>query len=278
MPFDFENNGTVTELAAVPDAYKGLFEEGTNEAGETVHKVAGFAKGLVADHLSSVKVITDLRAEKKTVTDENAKRRIAGKVVDDWAQTLGLEVGDDGPVPALTTFVTDLQSSVKNGKEVSINLDKIKADFDGRMTTAIAAKDAEIVDLNTVISKTLISDAATLALSNAKGSIELLLPHVERQCKVVRNDTGAFSVQVLDAQGDARLDANGSFMGVLALVEEMKGQEKFARGFDSGVKPGTGVTPGALSRPRQRQEGTEKSSVSKIADGLAARQRTAARA
>jgi hypothetical protein len=276
--FDFENNGTVADVTSVPEKYRSLYTEGTNDAGETVHVLADNVKGLVGDFVGVHKTLAGVRVDKKKVTDENAERRLATKAVEDLAQSLGLEAGDDGVATTLKAFVDDLQGQVKGGKELKINLDKIKEENDRRLAEVVAAKDADIAERDGVISQTLISDKATAALAAHKGSVELLLPHVKNQCRVVRLDTGNYAVQVLDAQGDARFGADGTLMGVEALVEEMKTQEAFGRAFESDVKGGSDTKPGSLNRNRQQQPDGEKSAVSKISDGLAARQRQAARA
>lgn len=268
MEFDFEKYGTVTDITKVPDKYRGLYAESQNDDGETVHTLADFAKALVADYLGTTKALAGARNDKTKASDESAQRRQALKSFDDLVETLGLEVGDDGVAVALRSFVTDLQKKVKNGEEVSVNLDKIKADFEKRLQEGLGAKDKEIQERDGALSKHLISDAASRALAEAKGSIDLLLPHVQSQCKVVRNDDGTYSVRVLDAQGDARMNSSGGWMDVAEAVSEMKTQDKFSRAFESEVNHGTGAPPGSMKTIVARKTDRELSPTEKIKIGL----------
>jgi hypothetical protein len=168
----------------------------------------------------------------------------------------------------LNKYIADLQSKVKNGEEVSVNLTKIKADFQKRLDDAISAKDKEVQERDGALQKHLVSDAAARALAEAKGSVELLLPHVKAQCKVVRNEDGSYSVRVHDEQGDARTNSSGGWMTVAELVAEMKLQTQFSRAFESEVREGNRTTPGSLNRPAPKQGDRELSSVEKIRAGL----------
>lgn len=269
MDFDFEKNGTVADINEVPEKYRGLYAEGSGDnAGK--HSLTDAAKAIVGDYVGVSKTLSGVRLDKKKTGDESAERRIALKAVDEFATSIGLDVGDDGIVVALRTFVDDLQGQVKGGKEIKINLDKVNAEADKRVATVTETKDAELSAMQGALYKHLISDAASRALAEHKGSMELLLPHVEKACKVVRKDDGSYSVTVLDDQGDSRFDSAGGLMGVAGLVAEMKTQEKFERAFDSETKAGTGAKPGSMSRSVMKAGGDQKdlSPVEKIRIGL----------
>ena len=271
MEFDFETKGTVEDISEVPEKYRGLYAEGTGDnAGK--HSLTDAAKPLIADYLGVSKTLTGVRLDKKKVGDENAERRIATKAVEDFAASIGLEVGDDGIVIALKTFVDDLQGQVKGGKEIKINLEKVQAEADKRVAAVTQTKDGELTEMRGALHKHLISDAASRALAEHKGSMDLLLPHVVNACKVVRNpDNGSYSVTVLDEQGDSRFDSAGALMGVAGLVAEMKTKEKYERAFDSEAKTGTGAKPGSMSRVvvNKVDPNRELSPVEKIKLGLA---------
>ena len=173
---------------------------------------------------------------------------------------------------ALKTFVDDLQGQVKGGKEIKINLEKVQSEADKRVATVTETKDAELLDMQGALHKHLISDAASRALAEHKGSMDLLLPHVEKACKVVRHpETGGYTVTVLDAEGASRFDSAGALMGVAGLVAEMKTEAKYERAFDSEAKPGTGAKPGSMNRPVMKagDPNRELSPIEKIKVGLA---------
>jgi len=270
MDFDFETKGTVEDINDVPEKYRGLYAEGSGDnAGK--HSITDSAKTIVADYIGVSKTLAGVRVDKKKSSDENAERRIASKAVEDFAASIGLDVGDDGVVAALTTFVEDLQGQVKGGKQIKIDLSKVQADADKRVAAVTETKDAELTDMRGALHKHLISDAASRALAEHKGSMDLLLPHVVNACKVVRDpDTGTYSVTVLDDEGASRFDSAGGLMGVAGLVAEMKTKEKYERAFDSEAKPGTGAKPGSMQRTvlGKVDPNRELSPVEKIKLGL----------
>lgn len=271
MEFTFKENSTVEDINGVPEKYRGLYAEGE---GDNAGKFALIpaATGIVADLLGNQETLLGVRNDKKKVTDENAERRLAVKAIEDFAQSVGLEVGDEGMTAALKAFVDDLQGQIKGGKEIKINMEKVNAEADRRVAAVTETKDGELTAMKGALSKHLISDAASRALAEHKGSIDLLLPHVLASCEMVRKDSGEYAVVVLDAQGDARLDSAGGFMGVNGLVAEMKTQDRFSRAFESEAAAGTGARPGSMNNnngARPGQQGRELSPVEKIKVGLA---------
>lgn len=270
MEFTFKENATVDALESVPERYRGLYAAGEGD-NEGKFSLIAAAQGLVADHLSQTETLLGVRNDKKKVGDENAERRLASKAIEEFAQSVGLEVGDEGHLAALTTFVDDLREQIKGGKEIKINMDKVNTEADRRIAAITESKDGELTEMRSALSRHLISDAASRALAEHKGSIDLLLPHVLAACKMVRKDNGDYSVTVLDAQGDARLDSAGGFMGVSGLVGEMKTQERFGRAFESEAGAGAGTKPGSMNRSTVRsgqQDMENLSPTQKIAIGL----------
>ncbi len=270
VDFTFKDNTTIADIAGVPEKYRGLYAAGEGDSAGK-HVLIPAAQGIVADLIGNQETLAGVRNDKKKVTDENAERRLAVKVFEDFAQSVGLEAGDDGMASSLVAFVDDLQGQIKGGKEIKINLDKNKAAYDKSLSDVTAAKDTELAEMRSALSKHLISDAASRALATHKGSVELLLPHVLASCRMVRQDNGDYGVTVLDAQGDSRFDSAGGLMGVSGLVAEMKTQDKFGRAFDSEAAKGAGSQPGTMNRttvrPGQQQEG-ELTPTQKIAKGL----------
>lgn len=271
MDFTFKDNSTVADINGVPEKYRGLYTAGEGD-NEGKFSLTPAVQGIVADLLGNQETLMGVRNDKKKVTDENAERRLASKAIEDFAQSVGLEAGDDGLLVALKVFVDDLQGQIKGGKEIKINMEKVNAEADRRVATVTETKDGELTEMRAALSKHLISDAASRALAEHKGSIDLLLPHVLASCKMHRKDNGDYSVTVLDAQGDARLDSAGGFLGVSGLVGEMKTQEKFARAFESEAANGAGGQPGSMNRPniQSNNQGDQTlSPIQKIKAGLA---------
>lgn len=270
--FDFEKNKIVSDLGSVPTQFQGLYAEGQDDEGATVFSITDQAKGLVAAYVGTTKSLHGSRADKKKASDEAANRRLAVKAFDELAETLGLDVGDDGVASALKAHVDELMGKVKGGESLKVDLDKVRREMKAQAEEALAAKDTEIQERDTALSRHLISDVATRELAAAGGSIELLLPHVEAQCKVFRTESGKREVRVLDEDGDARTNGAGGYMDVKELITEMKAKDAFARGFDSEEKPGTGMRPGAGKKSAATiNRGGPKTSVDKISSGLTSR-------
>jgi hypothetical protein len=268
--FTFRDNATVEDINSVPEKYRGLYAEGEGDnAGK--FSIIDAAQGLVGDYIGTQETLAGVRNDKKKVTDENAERRLAVKAIEDFAQSVGLEAGDEGMLAALKVFVDDLQGQIKGGKEIKINMEKVNRDADERVRVVTETKDGELAEMKAALARHLISDAASRALAEHKGSIDLLLPHVLASCKMVRKENGDYGVTVLDAQGDSRFDSAGSLMGVSGLVAEMKTQDKFGRAFESEAAPGAGTTPGSMNRSTARpgsQDMENLSPTQKIAIGL----------
>lgn len=272
MEFTFKDNTKVSDINAVPEKYRGLYAPVEGEEG--AHALTDAAKGLVADYLGVSETLAGVRLDKKKVTDENAQRRLVTKAFEDLTQTLGLEVGDDDNVAeTLKQYVDGLQDQIKGGKEARINVEKAQAAAQKQVAEVTAAKDKELQDMMGALTRHLISDAATRALAESKGSVDLLLPHVQSRCKVVRSEDGGYAVQVRDDQGDARFNSSGGFMTVKDLVGEMKTQDSFSRAFEPEQAPGAGSSPGSMNRSQIMQGGpqrqaSEMSPVEKIRAGL----------
>ena len=271
MDFDFAANPTVESLEVVPEKYRGLFQEGEGDnAGKFV--VSPAAAGLVADYTGLAKAAAGLRQEKKSASDESATRRHALKSIEDSVTGLGVEVGEEGIVAAIEAFVTDLQQKVKGGESLKVDLGKIKAQFDQQLADGLKEKDGEVASMMAALRKHMITSAALAALAKQKGSAELLLPHVQSSCEVVKDDSGEYVVRVKDPEGTYRINGSGAFMGVDDLVADLKTKDAFARAFESEEKGGTGSPPGALNRQAPRQ-GRELSSTEKIRAGLKRQER-----
>lgn len=121
--------------------------------------------------------------------------------------------------------------------------------------TEVAAKDTSMGVLKTQLEKVLIVAEATKAISEQKGSIDLLMPHVLASAKLKPLDNGEYAVEVMDSAGNPRIgDAKGTPMNIPQLVEEMKSSDAFGVAFDGSGQSGGGSN----SNSGQQQHGTKK--------------------
>lgn len=126
------------------------------------------------------------------------------------------------------------------------------------------AREKELIDLHTAeigkvtgerdgltgeVSRLLIDGEATRELANAKGAVELLLPHVRASTKIRKDPaTGQFVVEVVGKDGNPRIgDAKGNPMTIAQLVGEMRESSTFGRAFE-----GTGQSGGGFQGSGQR--------------------------
>lgn len=107
----------------------------------------------------------------------------------------------------------------------------------------VTARDDRIKHLTSTVEKLLIDSVAKSAIAEAKGSIELLLPHVRSSTRV-KEENGEFSVEVVDAQGNVKIgDSKGKPMSISDLIAEMRTSDTFGRAFEGENKSGSGKLP-----------------------------------
>ena len=94
------------------------------------------------------------------------------------------------------------------------------------------------------LERRLIDADATAAIAAAKGVPALLLPHVRASVKVIEED-GDFKVQVVDAQGNPRVNGKGEFLSIADLVGEMRQSDVYGRAFEPTGTTGGGATGGS---------------------------------
>jgi hypothetical protein len=120
--------------------------------------------------------------------------------------------------------------------------DKLRAQLEGNHQKAMADQQAENARLRKQIEALMVDAAATAQIADSKGSPHLLLPHVQKQTRVIE-ENGQFTVRVVDAKGDPRLGPKGEFMTIGELVSEMRASEQFGRAFEASGASGSGMQP-----------------------------------
>lgn len=111
----------------------------------------------------------------------------------------------------------------------------------------LSKKDGSIKARDALLESTFKTEAVVKALAEAKGDVELLLPHVlphvafELEEVTVDGQTQlAPKTKVVDKDGNVRIGKELKNMGIGELVTEMKGSDKFARLFEGSGHEGTG--------------------------------------
>lgn len=219
MAFDFKVK--VDTLDAVPEPFRGLYVPLPEEQGVgfTYHpEFSGHVNGLT----------TALEKERKTNKEYKT-------LVTAWKA-----LGDSPEV--IAAKLAELQEAATKGKENQPNWDKLKGDLEVGYTKKLTEKDNEIKTMRSTVERHLVDNEATLALSEAKGSVALLLPHVKQYTRVIE-ENGVYVVRVVDKDGDPRGNHSGGYMTIKDLVAEMKSSEVFGRAFEASGNTGGGKPP-----------------------------------
>jgi len=130
--------------------------------------------------------------------------------------------------------------------KVKQQIESIKAQLGENHTKAIGAITTEKDSMFKQLQKVMIDSTASKALIEAKvntASIPLLLPHVRTQTKMIKDDKGNYSVEVIKPDGTTRISPSGSSnMSIAELATEFK--EKYPQTFVGSGKSGMGGSPG----------------------------------
>ena len=261
--------GVVDSLDAVPDKYKSLYAEVTEGDDAGKFAVSSAFQDFVGEYVGTNKALATARADKKSAGDESAKRRLALKAFDDIMEGLGIDE-NSRTADGLKAHIDEIAAQAKNGKELKVDLDKVREEMTKKFQTQLEAKDAEIGKKDSALQKFLVKGVAGEAITKHGGASALLSPIVEKACKVVELEDGDYAVRVVDGSGDVRYNGSGNPMTIGEYVETLKTSEDYAMAFKSEERKGSGKNPGSSANPAPRQNSQQKpiNSTAKIAAGL----------
>ena len=121
---------------------------------------------------------------------------------------------------------------------------QLEADLQKRevhYSSELTARDAKISKMQAALERSMITAEATAAITAAKGTPELLLPHVMNRVQIVE-ENGNFTVRVIDNNGQPRIaDIKGSPFTIKHLVDELKADAIFGRAFEASGAGGSGA-------------------------------------
>lgn len=218
----------VEAIDQVPEPLRALYKEHEGKFILQVEPVDGFGiedvsglKNTLSKEMTKRKEFEKIASKFKDIDPDKAREAISK--LDEFATFDPTKEADkiaQAKVEAVRSQLVD-----KHSKEMAALLDR-----NGQQTKAIE--------------NLLIDQAATVALTSAKGSVELLLPHVQRHARV-REVDGRYVVEIVDKDGNVRIgDAKGTPMTLDGLVHELKQSEQFGRAFDGTGQGGSGMRPG----------------------------------
>lgn len=133
--------------------------------------------------------------------------------------------------------------------------DKLKGQMTEQHQAELAKREEANKGLRGQLERHLVDAAGVAAIAAAKGSAELLLPHVKSRVKVIE-ENGEFTVRVVDVTGNPRVNGKGEFLSINDLVGEMRQNEVFAPAFMAPSASGGGAQ-------QSTQSGTGRKTVTR---------------
>lgn len=239
----------VETIDAVPEAMRGLYAENDGKFILQVEPVDGFA-------------LEDVSGLKSTLGKEMTRRKALEKDVLKFK-----DIDPDKAREALAKLeeLGNIDPTKEADKIANTKFEAAKAQLLERHNGELQTRDGKIGKLTKTVENLLIDQAATAALADAKGSVDLLLPHVQRHTRVRENDDGTFAVEVVDKAGNARIgNGKGDPMTIKELVQEMRQSDAFGRAFEGSGQSGGGTPPGGGGGGKPGGRITSKADLNKL--------------
>jgi len=221
-------------------------KEHYKQDGDNYRLDVGASGGLALENIQGLKnTINTLR---KTERELTAKLEKFSGIEDPEAAIAALEkvaeIGDWKPDKKVEELIAAKEAAIKKGHQKEIDALKL----------SIVAAEKQLSDA-------LIRANAAKVLTEKGGKAILLMPHILGSAKM-RKTGDKYIVEIVDEAGTPRIDDAGNPMTIAGLVDEMKGNEEFAAGFDGSGSSGTGGggagDDGKSGKGSQQQQGGKK--------------------
>jgi hypothetical protein len=158
------------------------------------------------------------------------------------AQILSFEGLDPEKAREALTKVGEMSSWTPEQK-VKEQIDAQVKQVNEKWTGEVAKREAVIKDLSAQLEDALIVSAATKAITDKKGRLRALLPHVTKSMRLVKNEKGKLVARMVDERGTeliSRKSNDDTPMPVEEYVERLREDEDFAPMFDAPAASGSG--------------------------------------
>jgi hypothetical protein len=257
---------TVDSLDGVAEEYRPAYAAGADGKFTLKPEFKPFATAITGLNETLGRTDFNMKKAQKEAADRRGVLQAFEELM--TAQGITVEDGKDAK-EALKAHIDDLVLKAKNGGELKVNMDAIRKDFEKKAKELTDLADGKISVMSKSLEKYLVGQQANAALAKAKGSVDLLLPIVRSQVKVVQ-DGEDYVVRVVDPKtGDVRTDGKGGFLDIEGLVAEMKLNTTYARAFESETKGGGGAQQQKNnSQTRTVTDRDKMTPTQKIAAGL----------
>lgn len=218
----------IEKLEEVPEATRTLYQERDGRFVLDVEPAEGFA-------------LEDVGGLKSTLGKEMTRRKALEKTVEQYK-----DIDPEKAREALLKLeeLGNIDPHKEADKIVEQRVKAATGQIVEKHTKEMDALRNENKSLQASFQSLLIDNAATAALAEAKGSVDLLLPHVQRQTRVRRLEDGRHIVEVVDKDGTVRIgNSKGDPMTISDLVQEMRKSEAYGRAFEGTGNSGSGMQP-----------------------------------
>lgn len=230
---------TVESLDSVPEAVRGFYEE---------------ADGKFRLAVDGIRTEQDIQGLKSALDKEREARKALEK------RTKSLP--EDFDADEWQRLRQDAEERAQREAERKGEWDKLAKQMADKHEQALAKKAQEMEGLRSRLDTVLRENAARDALEKADAFVHIALPHVLARTEM-RDIDGELRAVVLNEAGEPRVDDNGKFLTIDALVKEMSEQDEWAALFKApdasgGGAGGRGGARGAGSKAFNKMSETEK--------------------
>lgn len=252
MKFKFKDNMSgLADLDTVPGDFKAMYVEGEDGTFSVPEQFYGMTSAVDKLNKSNVAI--------------RGERDVLRKGAIDLAPLSEFGESVDDILSSFTTKVDGLSEMVE--KSSKINPEKIKQDVAKSYIAAAAEKDGTIQTLTNQLHGVLVQKQLASAITDAKGSAKLLMPHMVPNIKMVSDENGKLEVAIYDEDGDVRMSpSTAGNMSIPEYVAVFKRDSEFGPMFESEQKSGGGSNPAAKGGPGP--SAPNSSSIGKIGEML----------
>lgn len=236
-------------LDGVSDSDKTHYIEKEGKFYLQVNKVDGLALEDVTGLKSTVE---KLRTNERSLTSSL-------KSVNDELVSVTDKFKDIDPEAAKTALskLTEIQNwngDTKIKEAVTLATTTVEGKMQGKIDALVAKQmetvtglQKELTDSQNQLQDAIVNTRIVEAIVAEGGNVNLLIPHVKTQVKMVKGSNGKWKPEVVKEDGTVRIgDNSGNDMTIVQLVQEMKAQDTYAAAFP-GVQSSGGGRDGSNS-------------------------------
>lgn len=240
----------VDAIDTVPEPARAFYKEADGKFILDVEPVDGFA-------------LEDVSGLKNTLGKEMTLRK---KLEKDVVKFKDIDPDKARDALARLEELGNIDPAKDADKIVNERLEAAKRQLLEKHGEELKTRDGRIAGLTKTVESLMVDQVATAALAEAKGAVELLLPHVQRHTRVREDANGSFIVEVVDKDGNARIgNAKGDPMTIKDLVQEMRKSETFGRAFEGTGHTGSGTRPNSSGESGSKKKSDFKSEKERAA-------------